>query len=438
MRLAKEFDSDPDSSKIILAHDLDHCMRSRPLKPRQLALLAKPSKLKYACSNSELCSTCRSDQNFLRRKAAPVSDGKARAIRFVDLFSGCGGMTLGLVEAARRAGHRHELALACDADPEVIEIFKRNFGETNVRVGDIDQVFDGEIGAEPTTSERQLARELGTTDILVGGPPCQGHSDLNNHTRRNDPKNALYLRMARAAEILKPAIVVIENVEPVRWDKTEVVQSTIRALAKSGYRVAGRVIDLRMIGVPQRRRRFVLLAWTFAHLDPAITLEGLASGWGDHHYRSVRWAIEDLKGIESKTAYDSASKPTSQNARRISFLFDNALYDLPNGKRPQCHRDGNHSYVSVYGRLRWDHPAQTITTGFGCMGQGRYVHPAARRTITPHEAARLQTFPDWFDFGAKTRRGVLAKAIGNAVPPMMMAKLGEQIIGLLTPKHGKT
>jgi DNA (cytosine-5)-methyltransferase 1 len=77
----------------------------------------------------------------------------------------------------------------------------------------------------------------------------------------------------------------------------------------------------------------------------------------------------------------------------------------------------------MYGRLHWDRPAQTVTTGFGSMGQGRYVHPSRRRTITPHEAARLQTFPDWFDFG-QSSRGQLADMIGNAVPPLVMVALG--------------
>src|SRR6185295_15215993 len=140
--------------------------------------------------------------------------------------------------------------------------------------------------------------------------------------------------------------------------------------------------------------------------------------------RTVRWAIGDLTAVKRDYIYDTASESSATNASRMKILFENRLFDLPNRHRPTCHRNGNHSYVSMYGRLRWNRPAHTITTGFGSMGQGRYVHPQQRRTITPHEAARLQTFPDWFDFGTKTKRGVLAKAIGNAVPPMLMVELG--------------
>jgi DNA (cytosine-5)-methyltransferase 1 len=109
--------------------------------------------------------------------------------------------------------------------------------------------------------------------------------------------------------------------------------------------------------------------------------------------------------------------PQSQTEKRINFLFDNQLYELPNEQRPPCHRDKAHSYDTVYGRLRWDRPAQTITSGFYCMCMGRYVHPEQRRTLTGHEAARLQFFPDFFDFSPAKSRTKLAEIIGNAVPP---------------------
>ncbi len=84
-----------------------------------------------------------------------------------------------------------------------------------------------------------------------------------------------------------------------------------------------------------------------------------------------------------------------------------------------CHRDPNHKYKSMYGRLDWDKPAQTITTGFGSPGQGRYLHPSQLRTLTPHEAARLQFFPDWYDFRSVTKRKRLQEMVGNAVPPKL-------------------
>jgi DNA (cytosine-5)-methyltransferase 1 len=186
--------------------------------------------------------------------------------------------------------------------------------------------------------------------------------------------------------------------------------------------------------VPQRRRRFLLIASNVPEIAPVSVLDHLAGDNPRHGDRTVRWAIQDLIDVDAQTAYDRAGRLSTENIRRIGYLFEKDVYDLPNSKRPECHRDGNHSYASMYGRLRWDEPAQTITTGFGSMGQGRYVHPARPRTLTPHEAARLQTFPDWFDFGSSTYRTTMAEMIGNAVPPLLMVSLGNEILAGLPAK----
>jgi DNA (cytosine-5)-methyltransferase 1 len=378
------------------------------------------------CSHERPCDRCTTDLTFLRGSHASVVP-LGKPVRAVDLFCGCGGMTLGLAEAARRAGRCVEVALAIDSDEQVLQIYRQNFGENSARCADIGSIFNGRPGSKLTESELAIAADAGEIDLLVGGPPCQGHSDLNNHTRRNDPKNALYLKMARAAAVLKARVVVVENVSAVQHDKERVALATTEALQMSGYVVASRVVDFRTVGVPQSRKRLLLVASKEKSVSPKAILESL-DVWRNHSPRTVRWAIEDLCAGNSQTVFDCSSIPNKVNKARMSILFDRGLYDLPDEDRPACHRDNQHSYRSVYGRLRWDQPAPTITTGFGCMGQGRYVHPALRRTITPHEAARLQTFPDSFSFSAATRRGVLAKAIGNAVPPLLMMNVGMAIL----------
>jgi len=345
-------------------------------------------------------------------------------------------MTEGLEESAGRLGLSLEIALAVESDEDVAAIYELNQPEANLRKVNLASLFDGALGSAATAIEKKVAKEVGSCEILLGGPPCQGHSDLNNHTRREDPKNALYLLMARAAEILEPDIVVIENVGPVQWDKGGVVNQTKKTLREKNYEVAGRVIDLRRVGVPQRRHRYLLIASRVETFDPDTALDNLTATLGDHPDRDLRWSIGDLEEITSETTFDSPSKATPTNAKRINYLFNNEEWDLPNSRRPGCHKDKGHSYVSMYGRLRWNEPAQTITTGFGSMGQGRYVHPSRHRTITPHEAARLQTFPDSFVFGKETRRGVLAKVIGNAVPPLLMIRLGNLILPRLAEKRG--
>ena len=388
------------------------------------------------CSAKSPCSRCIADQAFLRSRQKPVVTATSAGISAVDLFAGCGGMTLGLEEAARQEGCHLKVALAVDSDADALGIYKANVPTARTQVSSAESIFAGAVGTPATDAEARLSESIGPLDVLMGGPPCQGHSDLNNHTRRDDPKNGLYLLMARAAAVLLPRVVVIENVATVRLDKAGVMRATSEALASSGYTVAGDVLDLGRLGVPQRRRRFVLIASRLATISPAQLLITLRNAMPDHEYRTVGWAIRDLLGASSDSTYDSSSRASKKNVKRIARLFDTKLYDLPNKYRPECHRDGEHSYVSMYGRLKWGEPAQTITTGFGSMGQGRYVHPQRRRTLTPHEAARLQTFPDWFDFGADTSRGVLAKVIGNAVPPLLMLSVGRILIPALRAARG--
>jgi DNA (cytosine-5)-methyltransferase 1 len=132
----------------------------------------------------------------------------------------------------------------------------------------------------------------------------------------------------------------------------------------------------------------------------------------------VRWAIADLARKAPEGLLDTPSVLHPDNIKRINYLMKHGAYDLPNRLRPICHQD-DHSYVSMYGRLQYDNPAQTITSGFGSPGQGRYVHPTRGRTLTPHEAARLQFFPDFFDFSPVIFRTSLANMIGNAVPMLL-------------------
>ena len=117
----------------------------------------------------------------------------------------------------------------------------------------------------------------------------------------------------------------------------------------------------------------------------------------------------------------------------MKWLIDKDKYNLPNRMRPECHRDKEHTYNAMYGRLNWDTAAPTITTGFGSMGQGRFVHPSCPRTITPHEAARLQTLPDFFDVDTSNGRGAWATVIGNAVPPLLGVHLVEPLLCAMAP-----
>ena len=256
------------------------------------------------------------------------------------------------------------------------------------------------------------------------------NSNLNNHSRRDDPRNGLYLRMARAAQVLRPSAIIIENVPTVTYDVQKAVHRAIDCLESLEYTVGAGVVDLSNLGVPQRRRRHIIVALQDCELDAQELVDSLKSPICGHVPMTVRWAIGDLEDHVEANIFDSASTPYPINQSRIDWLSTTTRTDLPNELRPPCHRS-DHSYTAMYGRMAWDLPAQTVTTGFNCMGQGRYVHPSRRRVITPHEAARLQTLPDFVNFSSVPARKHLAKLIGNSVPPLLSFAIGKTVIPLL-------
>lgn len=359
----------------------------------------------------------RFDGSWLRAPSMPASGGRGR-VSIVDLFAGCGGLSLGLAEACRALQLEAEHSLAVELDETAAEVFGKNFSGVDVRAEPIQEIVNGGLGASLTARERRLRSQLSGLDMMLAGPPCQGHSDLNNHTRRDDPKNDLYLRAARFAEVVRPRRIVVENVPGVAHDRGDVVGEASDCLRRCGYEVSTAVLRASDYGAPQMRRRHVLLA----SLDAAIPFDVLDGLRCDP--RSVMWAIDDLQDLESSEVFDSSARHSDTNRRRIAYLFENELHDLPNAQRPDCHRLKPHSYTAVYGRMWPDRPAPTITAGFGSTGQGRFVHPNRPRTLTPHEAARVQGFPDFFDFSPCRGRRALQQMIGNAVPSHLAYALG--------------
>jgi DNA (cytosine-5)-methyltransferase 1 len=363
------------------------------------------------------------DKAWLTSRSLPKVEASRGVVRLVDLFAGCGGLTLGVREAARALNFDFQAVLANDLEGSALSVYERNFPGVQIRQAPVETLFDGAIGARPTATEIAIAGQVGLVDIVVGGPPCQGHSDLNNHTRRADPKNELYLRMARCCEVLRPKHVVIENVPGVLHDRRQVAQRTWKVLEELGYSVATGTLDAVSFGVAQHRKR----NFTIASKQTRVHLEDVDRDFGTTH-RDLRWAIEDLEHLAEPVApFDTAPEPRPESRARIEYLFDNDLFDLPDSERPDCHRLKEHSYKSMYGRMRYDRPSQTITTGFGVMGRGRYVHPSCRRTITPHEAARIQGFPDFFRFNGMARTQ-LHLLIGNAVPSKLGYAVGSYLL----------
>lgn len=355
-----------------------------------------------------------SDSAFLRHQTAIEVPANAPIVRVADLFCGCGGLSLGTRVACSELDRRFVAVWAVDSDPRALEVYCRNFHPNSQSSQPLETWLPGDLRESPKDPEKKLRHLIGELDCLLAGPPCQGHSALNNRTRHKDERNRLYSKVGRFVEILEPKHVLIENVPTVVLDKDRTIHRTADHLHNLGYFVDACVVDLSKIGVPQRRKRHIIVASKSRQPD--------LSKWisvSESEVRTVRWAIGDLEHTGENGLLNTASNLSEANRRRVDYLFEHGLYDLPNEERPRCHQNGDHSYKSMYGRLAWDEPAQTITTGFNSPGQGRFVHPGQRRTLTPREAARLQFFPDDFDFSNIQYRSVLARMIGNAVPPKL-------------------
>jgi DNA (cytosine-5)-methyltransferase 1 len=366
----------------------------------------------------------------------------SRTLRAVDLFCASGGLSAGLKQAAAALGCKVEISFAVDADAQALEVYRANHGpllsstddvQTLVNYQIADRGKDASWSTQPTLIAPQMATFLTDIDVVVAGPPCQGHSNLNNLTRRRDGRNLLYLTTVAFAVATRAKLCIIENVPEVTSDSHDVVRTARALFLKSGYRVDDTIFAASDFGVAQRRRRHFLIA--VRDSSDAFDISVLARGLKMSPV-SVKHAIGDLTKERQGEIFHCNGNLSPENRRRIDWLFDNDAYDLPNKHRPDCHKNG-HTYPSVYGRMRWNEPAQTVTTGFLTPGRGRFVHPGRRRTLTPHEAARLQSFPDSYRFSLSsgvTSRNLYSKIIGDAVPPLLaraISLVGLSIVPLL-------
>lgn len=363
------------------------------------------------------------DKEWLMLKDRPRLNNPSHNLRMVDLFCGTGPMSLGVIEAGRCLGIEISPVFAIDFVKDAADNYKLNFPETRVENADIHSFLDGQIGDVPSSTEIKLMEELGKIDMVIGGPPCQGFSDLNNHTRRDDPRNELIFRAVRFVELFKPRYVIIENVQGISHDKNNVLKKAEAALQELGYNLKEHLLMASRFGVAQNRRRFILVA-SLEPIDIDVNAFEVSTP------RSVLWAIEDLntKTFDKEDTYNSPAIHSKVNQERIKYLFDHNLYELPNELRPICQQRDDNRYTSVYGRMYPDKPAPTITSGFGSIGQGRFCHPREQRSLTPHEAARVQFIPDYFVFDKGIKRFPLQKMIGNAVPPKLTYMLALDLL----------
>jgi DNA (cytosine-5)-methyltransferase 1 len=349
------------------------------------------------------------DYRNMGRLPLSLRSVKPRALLAVDLFSGCGGLTTGLKQAG------FFVVGAVDNHRLSVETYKANHSDVRVWRKDIRRLSAAHV-------RRELQLRRGSLDLLAGCPPCQAFSSIRTlngkHALRHKDKDLLFqfLRFIRA---LKPKAVMIENVPGLAADKR--VVAFCAALARLGYQSEVRVLDAAEYGVPQRRRRMILLA---SRVSP------IRFGRKSRRTGTVRKSIAKLSpaGESGDPLHDFPEKRTSLMERRMrSTPRDGGSRTAwPPHLRLRCH-DHCNGFKDVYGRMAWDDVAPTITTGCFNPSKGRFLHPVHHRAITMREAALLQGFPKRYKFPKADSKVAVAAMIGNALPPPFIAAHARRI-----------
>lgn len=325
--------------------------------------------------------------------------GRLQQLSAVDLFAGCGGLTYGLQIAG------FLVKGAVEIDSVAAATYQINHPNVAMLTQDIRKV-------EPNHWMTQIGLRQGELDLLAGCPPCQGFSVLrtrNGARRVRDKQNRLILELLRFIPVFLPRTIMLENVPGLK-DRS-IFKTFCDELKRFGYFVLWRVEDARFHGVPQRRRRLILLAG-----------RGIALGFParSRQFRTVRQTIDSLPqpGFSGDLLHDYPEKRDPKTALLIAKIprDGGGRLMLPKTVRLPCHRNFN-GFKDVYGRLRWDDVAPTITTGCYNPSKGRFLHPTENRCITMREAALLQSFPRAFTVAPGTRKTQAARMLGNALPP---------------------
>lgn len=318
----------------------------------------------------------------------------------IDLFSGCGGLTQGLRDAGFAVG------AAVEIDPLAAETYAANHPDVKLFNADIRGIPASEI-------MKTCGLAKGELDLLAGCPPCQGFSRIrlnNKKERMDDPRNRLIDEVLRLVGELRPKVVMLENVPNLaRYTR---YLNFKRKLRKLGYDVVDKVLDVADFGVPQRRKRLVVLAsrlGQIAHPMPA------------DQRKTVRDAIAVLPTdvLENDILHNLGERRSEQVRQLIKAIprDGGSRTALPPDLTLKCHekRDG---FYDVYGRMKWDDVSPTITGGCVNPSKGRFLHPSEDRAITLREAALLQSFPTGYVFSLRKGKHAVAEMIGNALPPM--------------------
>lgn len=358
----------------------------------------------------------------------------------IDLFSGCGGLSLGFIKDG------YTVKKAVELDSSIANTYKMNHPEVEVIVDDIRNIDQSGIFHQ------------GDADVIIGGPPCQGFSMAGARIREGfmgDPRNFLFKHYFNVVKTVKPKVFVMENVKGIMtMQDGQIFKEILRIFSDpemldgQPYHLHYKVVKAIEFGVPQKRERMIIIGTLRdVNMDELWkkTRDELLKDYS-HYFDKV--TVEDaIKNLPVTTKDGVIENPTPANEyqkylsckattltnhiqTKHSELAVDRMQRIPNGENfTVLEEQINSVHSGAYGRLCWGEPAPTVTTRFDTPAGGRFIHPEQNRTLTPREAARIQSFPDDFIFyGNKTS---ICKQIGNAVPPKIsyfLARLIKMII----------
>ncbi len=362
----------------------------------------------------------------------------------IDLFAGCGGLSLGFELAG------FNIIQAVEFDEKIAASYSANHKGVNLIIDDIKNVDNKKIFKK------------GSAEVIIGGPPCQGFSMAGARIRDgfiDDPRNYLFKHYFNVVKEVMPKAFIIENVKGLlTMQRGEILRQIFTLFSNSNllnghrYFLHYKIVKAVEMGIPQKRERIIILGLLDKDFDLEKEWENtikIVKQIKPHFFD--RTTVKDAIGnLPAPTESGEVDNPTPKTEyQRELFSNSKTIYNhlktkhsakcIERIKKIHCGENFtvldekiNSVHSGSYGRLSWDEPSQTITTRFDTPAGGRFIHPTANRTITPREAARLQSFPDSFVFIGN--KSTIAKTIGNAVPPKIGYFLGELIHNILRRK----
>lgn len=346
-----------------------------------------------------------------------------KTYKCIDSFCGAGGLCLGLIKAG------FDILYSFDIEAKAIATIKANPEYFKNHKAETRDIYD----IEPRELLNSLNLKPGELDLLAGGPPCQGFS-VQRIGGDLDERNHLVEEYINKVIAIRPKMFILENVPGIEGKRGKDILS--RALAKveeSGYFIHEKILDAQDYGVPQRRRRVVIIGERKDHESPLFEYPE------PQEYKiTVREMIAHLpEPPEDGSEHPNFSlhrrdRLSAKNIERLQALKPGQGRDfLPFELLADCHKVSSNviGHRNVYGRMPWDDVSPTITARFDSFTRGMFGHPEQNRSISLREGAMLQTFP--VDFVFVGNKVEVARQIGNAVPVAMAMAVGSQIIKCL-------